>query len=693
MDIDYSKVTKVQNQLLIGQQKPLDIRTYVNTLAEVDTIQNPYIGMMFYCNYDGEYYKVTELKDGYYYLDDKFIYPSKKNANDVEYEQYIQYSNVLVKSYVKLVHGGSSSSGGGTDPGPDVPGTEDPIIPIDPTTKYNITYILTNVTASNTSKTISKGTSYYTKLTAKAGYELSSVTVTMGGEDVTTKYYKDGVINISQVSGNIVITALASAEGGGQEPTQKYYVSYYLINFASQNNPQGASRVPIQGTSFTDTLRMTSDTNANPIVTVTMNGITKTYKDGTVNINISPVTGNISIMASSVIESDYQPPEGEPDNYPSIWQDEETNDDYIWNYTIPNPNGIKYRELIGYLAACVCCNAFYSNTRENGKPYIKFKPLYQSRTFGTLKSRYYKEFKRERSAFVVKQVVVDTGSMNFYTKEAGATDDERVLVKIPFGTQDICDYIGAKLIGLEPWGYNLKLLGNPQYEYGDKFNVIDLEGNPFTVICYTSKLTYNGGLSHDMSGVKLKPGNITNSYLEEKIKNDIEVSQDDIKENIAALQQVAKDLKDNADNNEHTIGNVSGSVNNLKSDVKNLKTTVYNDHEGRIDKLEKDIDDLTGSGSGSLSGKVKELDEKINGTPLKDGLETRVDKLDTKVGDLEDEVNGTILVDGLKQKVKDLEDLVKTLSDRITALENQNPVNPDPGNPNPENPNPENPGN
>ena len=686
MDIDYGKVTKVQNPLLIGQQKPLDIRTYVNTLAEVDTIQNPYIGMMFYCNDDGEYYKVTKLKDGYYYLDDKFIYPSKKNENDVEYEQYIQYSNVLVMEYEKLVHGGSGSSGGsggGTDPDPDNP---DPVIPIDPTTKYNITYNLTNVTASNTSRTISKGTTYYTKLTAKADYELNSVTVIMNGEDVTSQYYSNGVIKISQVSGHITITARADkTEGGGTEPTQKYYVSYYLINFASQNNPEGASRVPVTGTTFTDTLRMTSDTNANPIVTVTMNGKTTTYKAGTVNINISPVTGNISIMASSVSESDYQPPEGEPDNYPPIYQDEETNDDYIWNYTIPNPNGIKYRELIGYLAACVCCNAFYSNTRENGKPYIKFKPLYQSRTFGTLKSRYYKEFKRERSSFIVKQVVVDTGSMNFYTQEAGATDDERVLVKIPFGTQDICDYIGAKLIGLEPWGYNLKLLGNPQYEYGDKFNVIDLEGNPFTVICYTSKLTYNGGLSHDMSGVKLKPGNITNSYLEEKIKNDIEVSQDDITKNITALQQIAKDLQDNADNNEQTIGSVSGNVNTLIGKVNSLDKTVRN-HDGRIEDLEKDIGGLTGSGSGSLSSRVKNLEEEIDGTNLKDGLKDRVGDLETKVDGLDNEINGTILVDGLKQKVKDLEDIVKTLSDRITALENQNPVNPDPINPDPENP-------
>lgn len=649
MDINYNEITRIQNPLLIGQQKPLDIRTYVNTLEETDTIQNPYIGLMFYCNEDGEYYKVTELKDGYLSLADNLVYPSK-NATD----RYRAIPNSLVKSYEKLVHGGGS--GGGTNPDipdiPDIPDPEDPEeeIPIDPTIKYNITYNLTNVTASNTSRTISKGTSYYTRLTAKTSYELNSVTVVMGNEDVTSQYYSNGVINISKVSGNIVITAIATKEGGEPEPTPTYYVSYYLINFTSQQSPQG-TRIPVTGTSFTDTLTMTGDVN--PIVTVTIGGNTTTYKTGTVNINIGTVTGNISIMASSVLSSDYEPPDGEPDYYPPIWQDEETNDDYIWNYTIPNPNGMKYRELIGYLAACVCCNAFYSNKKENGKPFIKFKPLYQTRTFGTLKSRYYKEFKRERSAFVVKQVVVDTGSMNFYTREAGASDDERVLVKIPFGTQDICDYIGAKLIGLEPWGYNLKFIGNPQFEYGDKFNVIDLEGNPFTVICYTSKLTYSGGLSHDMSGVKLKPGNITNSYLEEKIKNDIEVTQDDINTNIAALQQLAKDLQDNASNNEHTIGNVSGDVNSLKGIVRSLNITAAN-HEGRIEDLEDDIEGLTGSGSGSLSD------------------------LDDRVENLENKINGTILVDGLEKKVKDLEELVEQLTERIEALENpEEPENPE----------------
>ena len=659
MDIDYRKVTRIQNPLLIGQQKPLDIRTYVNELTETDTIQNPYIGLMFYCNADGEYYKVTELKGGYYYLNDKFVYPSKKNEADVEYTDYISYDNALVKSYVKLVHGGSGSSGGGgTDPGPD----PEPIIPVDPTTEYTITYNLTNVTISNTSKKISQGYSYRATVTPKNNYTLDLVEIKMDGTVVTDKYYSNGSIYIPSVTGNLVITATAgSGEGGGTAPTTSYRVNYYLLNFTADNNFTTVA----EGSSFNEVLRMTGDTN--PVINVTMNGQKINYTvQGKDYIISTIVTGNINIMATSQMGSDYQPPEGEPDNYPDIWEDEETNDDYIWNYTIPNPNGIKYRELIGYLAACVCCNAFYGNTRENGQPFIKFKPLYQSRTFGTLKSKYYKEFKRERSSFKVKQVIVDTGLANYYTKEADATDDEKVLVNIPFGTQDIADYIGAKLIGLEPWGYNLKFIGNPQFEYGDKFNVVDLEGKTFTMICYTSKVTYNGGLSHDMSGVKLKPGNITNSYLEEKIKNDLEVTQDDITNRIEELNKVAEDLKNNEDNNKNTIGSIAGSVTGVRSDVKNLKDTVYNNHDGRIDELETDVS--------GLKKDIKDIKDDISGISGISGLEARIAALETAINGLS----------GLEERIDGLEA-------RITALEESSNSQPD--NPSPEDPSPENPSN
>lgn len=76
---------------------------------------------------------------------------------------------------------------------------------------YSITYNLTNVTSSKTSTAIYENYQYVTTLTADSGYVMDSVTVTMGGNDVTNSYYDSatGVIEIQNVNGNIVVTALA----------------------------------------------------------------------------------------------------------------------------------------------------------------------------------------------------------------------------------------------------------------------------------------------------------------------------------------------------------------------------------------------------------------------------------------------------------------------------------------------------
>ena len=50
------------------------------------------------------------------------------------------------------------------------------------------------------------GGTYNATITAEDGYTLGSVTCTMGGVDKTVT---DGVINISSVTGDIVITATA----------------------------------------------------------------------------------------------------------------------------------------------------------------------------------------------------------------------------------------------------------------------------------------------------------------------------------------------------------------------------------------------------------------------------------------------------------------------------------------------------
>lgn len=58
-------------------------------------------------------------------------------------------------------------------------------------------------------KTTSAVRVYYAELTPKYGDSLDEVIVTMGGVDVTESVYSDGVINIENVTGDIVVTATA----------------------------------------------------------------------------------------------------------------------------------------------------------------------------------------------------------------------------------------------------------------------------------------------------------------------------------------------------------------------------------------------------------------------------------------------------------------------------------------------------
>lgn len=78
------------------------------------------------------------------------------------------------------------------------------------TVYHTVTNSLTNVTTSNNSLSWEDGEAFTTTLTASDGCELSEVTVTMGGVDITSTVYSDGVINIPSVTGNIVITAKAT---------------------------------------------------------------------------------------------------------------------------------------------------------------------------------------------------------------------------------------------------------------------------------------------------------------------------------------------------------------------------------------------------------------------------------------------------------------------------------------------------
>ena len=111
---------------------------------------------------------------------------------------------------------------------------------------YSVTKNLTNCTISNSATQVIEGESYSATIAAKSGYELESVTVTMGGNPVTVS---GGKITISNVTGNIVITAVAKATE--KEPTN--FAEYNSTNTSDWNVWINNARVGSDGTYRADT--------------------------------------------------------------------------------------------------------------------------------------------------------------------------------------------------------------------------------------------------------------------------------------------------------------------------------------------------------------------------------------------------------------------------------------------------------
>lgn len=92
-------------------------------------------------------------------------------------------------------------------------GTVEPTPPA--TTKYTITNNLSHATNSNTTTSVEKNSSYSATITANSNYRIKTVTVTMGGVNITNTAYSNGRINISSVIGNIVITVTTELVSSG----------------------------------------------------------------------------------------------------------------------------------------------------------------------------------------------------------------------------------------------------------------------------------------------------------------------------------------------------------------------------------------------------------------------------------------------------------------------------------------------
>ena len=154
---------------------------------------------------------------------------------------------------------------------------------------YFISNKLTQITTNNNAKNVLEGDSYIATLTPTSGYEISSITVKMGNVDITSTVYSNGNINITNVTGNIVITAVAT----------KIPVKYTVTNTLSNATNNNSATQVNENTSYIAKITANTGYELNS-VTVTMGGTDITsscYSNG--NINITNVTGNIVITATT----------------------------------------------------------------------------------------------------------------------------------------------------------------------------------------------------------------------------------------------------------------------------------------------------------------------------------------------------------------------------------------------------------
>lgn len=144
--------------------------------------------------------------------------------------------------------------------------------------RYTVTNNLTDVVNDNVSTFVYGGYSYRANLTPTAQHTITSVLVTMNNIDITENVYNEGVINIPNVTGAIVITAAAveslpegytrlqyvTATGAqyidtGLSETENYGIEYQCL--ISEDSSYGTGNHVLSSQNvFYPFLRSTSDT-------------------------------------------------------------------------------------------------------------------------------------------------------------------------------------------------------------------------------------------------------------------------------------------------------------------------------------------------------------------------------------------------------------------------------------------------
>ena len=156
-------------------------------------------------------------------------------------------------------------------------------------TTYTITKNLTKCSINNSLNSAVEHSIYSATLTANSGYELSDVTITMGGSDVTSTAYSNGSITIQSVTGNIVITATAvkSITEKTLSSISAIYTQGSNTVYPSDNLNNLKSNLVVNATYSDSSTEVVTNYTLSGKLTVGTSIITVTYLDKTTTFNVT----------------------------------------------------------------------------------------------------------------------------------------------------------------------------------------------------------------------------------------------------------------------------------------------------------------------------------------------------------------------------------------------------------------------
>lgn len=161
---------------------------------------------------------------------------------------------------------------------------------------YNITNSLTHYTNNNDTTKVMENTSYTAVLSIDPGYKAGTVTITMGGSNVTSTVYdsETRTITIPKVTGDVVITAVAVE------------IKYYSVTYSLTGCTVSPRTETVEENKPIDITISRSDSTyifTKKIVKMSSLDISQTAitdsTDSSFKVHIDSVTGNVIIQATS----------------------------------------------------------------------------------------------------------------------------------------------------------------------------------------------------------------------------------------------------------------------------------------------------------------------------------------------------------------------------------------------------------